>query len=173
MVRFLLQRAFLVLLVLVAPGRILLAEEGAETLFVEVREAIARGAARPWAAPVERLAFGTPVQVVRREPGWVVTVLSKGGEAYISESALTKKQVVLKAQVGQVNEPALSGEDVVLAGKGFSETIEGAFKTEELKPQYAMLDRLEAQVISADELAAFIKAGGLIPRSERVGGATP
>lgn len=172
-VRFLLLGAFFVLFVLVAPGRPLLAEDGAETLFVEVREAIARGAARPWAPPVERLAFGTPVRVLRREPGWVVTMLAKGVEAFISESALTKKQVVLKAQVGQVNEPTLSGEDVVLAGKGFSETIEGAFKTDELKPQYAMLDNLEAQVIPADELAAFLKAGGLVPKVERVGGTTP
>jgi hypothetical protein len=73
---------------------------------------------------------------------------------WVPGSNLSTKRVV-SSRVGSV-----SASEIALAGKGFSEEVENAYKAEG-NLNYADVDRTEAITVSDDELYQFVTGGRL------------
>jgi hypothetical protein len=80
-------------------------------------------------------------------------------QGWVSLSALQDKMIALKSGKENVAQGASTGE-VALAGKGFNESVEKEYKAEG-KLDYTWVDRMGQIVVSPEQLAAFIKQGGL------------
>jgi hypothetical protein len=111
---------------------------------------------------VETLAYGDRVEVLEESVDWIrVGLPGSGISGWIHNSALTKKKIALRAgsEVAEV-----SGSEIVIAGKGFTEQVEEEFKLENQEIDYAWIDRMEGEfVVSQDEIQDFLKEGDLSP----------
>jgi hypothetical protein len=88
-----------------------------------------------------------------------VSIPEKKLQGWVSLSALTEKRIVLKAGSEAVAQGAGSGE-VALAGKGFNESVEKEYRQEGAL-DYTWVDRMGQITVTPEQLAAFIKQGGL------------
>ena len=76
---------------------------------------------------------------------------------WISNGNLTSKKIT-KSSSSSVN---ASSNELALAGKGFSEEAEKAFKSSNGNLNYAEVDEIEKNTVSDSELSAFISEGHL------------
>lgn len=76
----------------------------------------------------------------------------------ISTGSVTKKRIVKSAN--GVN-TRTTKDELSLAGKGFTETSEDAFKSEKPELDFALVDEIEKIEVPLQELIEFIQEGGL------------
>ena len=131
---------------------------------VTVKETKVRATPSALGKIVGSLAYGDRVTVLDQPAGapksWrKISLSSKNLQGWVSLSALTEKEVVLKSGDQSVQQGASSGE-VALAGKGFNEEVEKQYKADG-KLDYTWVDRMEGYDPGPDRVAAFLKAGGL------------
>lgn len=148
-------RRFVLWLLLAAAG---LAWGQARQMSVTVKEAQARATPSPLGAIVGTLAYATRVTVVAEQGAWMRVALPSGGEGWLHSSALTAKRIVLQAG-GSVQQTASSSE-VALAGKGFNKELEDRYRTEK-NIDYSWVDQMERFPVSPQQMAAFVRDGGL------------
>jgi len=144
-----------------------LAWAAAGTLSVQVRSGHLRGKPSFLGRVTADVSYAERVQVLEERDPWVRVRGAGGGEGWIHVSALTSKRLVLSAGAEDV-EAAASGDELALAGKGFNEEVEAAFRKEHPEVDYAPVERMERWVVSAGEAAAFLRAGGVVPREGAV-----
>jgi len=96
-----------------------------------------------------------------------VTVISVNGKFAEIRSAVTPSITGWTAvsnlsarQVVSSNANATSGKEVALAGKGFNQEVENAYKTKG-KANYADVDRVETQSVKDADLKDFLEEGRL------------
>lgn len=112
---------------------------------------------------IGKLLYTDRVQVVEMPAGssWAkVRLAAKKLEGWVHVSALAKdEKPVVKA--GQENVAAgASGSEVALAGKGFNEEVEAAYRKEP-NLNYTAVDAMEAYMVAPAALEEFIVRGGL------------
>ncbi len=153
------QRRLAILGVLLLAGGGLLAQ-AATTLNVQVREG--RLYAKPsFLSPtLATLPYGSAVSSEGGEGPWLGVRTQAGQAGFMHLSALTEKTVVLSPGTGGVQTGA-SGEEMALAGKGFSKEVENSYRQSHQGLNYAWVDQMEGFAPDAPELAAFLAAGGL------------
>ena len=94
----------------------------AKEMSVQVRDGQLRNRGSFLGTVVGTVAYGDRVTVNQTQAGWCeVSIAGKTG--WIHESALTPKKVVLASGTADARAGA-SGEEVALAGKGFSKEVE-------------------------------------------------
>ena len=104
--------------------------------------------------------YGDRLEVVSEQSGWAKVNLPSGkGQGWVHISALSAKQVVLKAGEAGATSGASSGE-VALAGKGFNKEVEAQYR-DETQLDYTWIDRMEGYRVSPEQVLAFLQAGGL------------
>jgi hypothetical protein len=109
--------------------------------------------------------YGDRVEVIETRGDWVQVRDAAGRTGWLHASALTEKKIVLAA--GQADaETAASGQEIALAGKGFSEEVEGAYRGAHPDLDYTWVDRMAGWTISPTAAAAFVRDGGLVPAGE-------
>jgi uncharacterized protein YraI len=135
-----------------------LAGAQARQMSVTVKEAQARASASFLSPVVGTLAYGDRVDVLAEQGPWVRVALPSGGAGWLHSSALDRKRIVLQAG-GSVQQPASSG-DVALAGKGFNKEIEDRYR-KETDLDYSGVDRMEQFTVTPEQIAAFVRSGGL------------
>jgi len=86
-------------------------------------------------------------------------------QGWMHTSALTTKRVVLKAGQADVQTGA-TRDELALAGKGFNEQVEAAFKKENKNLDYTWINRMEGFKISPEQMQSFIARGSLVPPAE-------
>jgi hypothetical protein len=75
-------------------------------------------------------------------------------------TALTSKRIALKA--GQENVgSSVSGNEIALAGKGFSEEVEKEYRKTNKNIDYTWINRMETINISQDQMLNFVISGKL------------
>jgi len=96
-----------------------------------------------------------------------VTVISVNGKFAEVKSAVTPSLTGWTAtsnlsakQVVSSNANATSGKEVALAGKGFNQEVENAYKTKG-KANYADVDKIETQSVKETDLKKFLEDGRL------------
>lgn len=110
-------------------------------------------------APVVRsLPYATRVLLKSKQGDWI-KVLYDSTEGWMHKSALTEKKIVLKA--GNDVKKAASDDELVLAGKGFSEDVERSYRQQNPAVSFAEVDRMENYNIAAEKVSAFMREGGL------------
>jgi len=104
--------------------------------------------------------YGDRLEVLEKQNLWAKVTLPTGkGQGWVHLSALSTKQVALKAGDAAATGGASSGE-VALAGKGFNKEVEAQYR-DETQLDYTWIDRMEGYRVSPGEILAFRQAGGL------------
>jgi len=126
------------------------------TMYVAVKTVELKSAAGFFASAKGNLAYGAAVTVLQIDDKWaeVKSVSSPSVSGWVSIANLSAKRVVSNTSTGA------TAQEVALAGKGFNQEIENAYKSGG-KLNYADVDRTEAQKVSSRELRDFISEGRL------------
>lgn len=134
---------------------------GVAEMSVQVRNGQVRATPSFLGKRVGTLHYGDQVAVLNKTGDWrEVSAASVRG--WMHQSALTKNAIAFQA--GGQNAPlAASGDELALAGKGFNKQVENAYKAKNPKLDYAWVDRMETMTVSPEEMARFLKEGGLSP----------
>jgi uncharacterized protein YgiM (DUF1202 family) len=104
--------------------------------------------------------YGDRLEVLEKQNGWAKVSLPAGkGQGWVHLSALSTKQVALKAGDAAAAGGASSGE-VALAGKGFNKEVEAQYR-DETQLDFTWIDRMEGFRVSPEQILAFLQAGGL------------
>jgi len=129
------------------------------TMSIQVKQGAVRETPSFTGRVVGTLAYGDQVQALEKKPGWVR--ISAGSTAgWVSESALSKKRIVLTAGTETAHTGA-SSEELALAGKGFNSDVEAEFKSKTGNVDFAAVDRMEKRVVSQPEKTRFLREGGI------------
>lgn len=125
---------------------------------VQVRKADIRDTPSFLGKVVTSVAYGDKVTVQTHNGAWV-QVSTPAQSGWIHESALTKKNVVMKTGAG-AQTTASSGE-MALAGKGFNSDVEAQFKNNHKDIDFTWVDKMEKIKIPPSEIREFVKDGNL------------
>ena len=132
----------------------------AKEMSVQVRDGQLRNRASFLGAVVGTVAYGDRVTVNQEQAGWCEVATAAGLTGWIHESALTPKRVVLSSGLGDVRSGA-SGEEVALAGKGFSKEVESEYKKQNQALDYTWVDWMGKQTVPPEQLVQFLQQGDL------------
>ncbi len=132
----------------------------AKEMSVQVRDGQLRNRGSFLGAVTGTVAYGDRVTVGQTQGGWCEVSTAAGAKGWIHESALTPKRVVLGSGAGDARTGA-SGEEVALAGKGFSKEVEAEYKKQNKNLDYTWVDWMGQQTVANDQLVKFLKDGGL------------
>ncbi len=98
-----------------------------KSMSVQVKQSHIRKTASFLGPVLGVLAYGDKVSVVGDDnPDWI-KVKAGAGSGFVHSSALTTKEVILNPGAQDV-EKAASSDEIALAGKGFNDQVEGAFR---------------------------------------------
>lgn len=132
----------------------------AKDMSVQVRDGQLRNRASFLGTVTGTVAYGDRVTVSQTQAGWCEVATASGATGWIHESALTPKRVVLGSGTADARSGA-SGEEVALAGKGFSKEVEAEYKKQNKDIDYTWVDWMGKQTVPVDQLVRFLKEGGL------------
>lgn len=124
--------------------------------FVSVPNAELRAKASVFASKVAKTAYGEEVVVVKEGEGekWTMVRKSNGMSGWIPTTSLSKKKIVSKSALD------ISPDELALAGKGFSDEDETAYRKSG-SANYEAVDEMEKKSVSESELKNFLSAGNL------------
>ncbi|MCP4401182.1 MAG: SH3 domain-containing protein, partial [bacterium] len=136
----------------------------AETLLsVQVKEAQLRSVPSFLGKIVTTVAYAGQVEVVGEKGDWKnVAVPETSTKGWMHSSALTKKTIILKAGKKDIEKFA-SSDEIALAGKGFNQEVENAYKKGNSSVNYDAVDQMEKIVVSQPEMEQFLTAGDVSP----------
>jgi SH3-like domain-containing protein len=153
---------FALLAVLVLP----LSADAQTKLSVQVKEGQIRATPSFLGKMVAKVAYGDRVDMLEDRDAWKRVSLPGGKlQGWMHTSALTTKRVVLKAGQADVQTGA-TRDELALAGKGFNEQVEAAFKKENKNIDYTWINRMETFLVSPDQMRSFLARGNLVPPVE-------
>jgi hypothetical protein len=137
-----------------------------KTLSVQVKEGQLRATPSFLGKVVAPATYGDRVDVVEDRGAWKKVSLRGGKvQGWMHASSLTTKRIALKAGQGNVQTGA-TGDELALAGKGFNEQVETAFRNENKNLDYAWINRMETFIVSPNQMRTFIARGSLEPPAE-------
>ncbi len=132
-----------------------------ETMSVQVKSGDLRSTPSFLGKILKKIPYATPVEVAGDQGDWI-KVSGAGTTGWMHQSALTKKKIVMKAGAADVDQYATSDE-LSLAGKGFNEEVEDAFKAQNADVDFGWIDRMEGFTVSQSEMVQFLKTGNVKP----------
>ncbi len=135
--------------------------ESPKTMSVQVREGQLRITPSFLAEIIAKPVYGDRVEIIQDKGPWK-KVANRGVQGWMHISALTAKNIVLKAGAANVQTTA-TGSEIALAGKGFSEEVEKQYKNLNRNLDYAWVDRMEKFQVSPKQMQAFLKEGNVMP----------
>jgi uncharacterized protein YgiM (DUF1202 family) len=138
---------------------------GQKVMSVQVKESQLRETPSHLGKIVVRVSYGDRVTVSEEKGDWKKVSLNRKSQGWIHNSALTGKQIALKA--GQANVgSSVSQNEIALAGKGFSKEVEAQYRQSNKSLDYAWINRMEAIKMSPRQMEDFIAVGRLTPGTE-------
>ena len=122
-----------------------------------VKDAVLRDSPSFLGKPVETLGSGTAITLMSEEGAWA-RVKAGGKQGWLPTSALRAGAVSLGA--GSSRAAASAGtSEVALAGKGFSQQTEAAYRTSHSSLDYAMVDMMAGFVMPPADCEQFLRTG--------------
>jgi hypothetical protein len=102
------------------------------------------------------LSYGAEVRILQVNGKWreVQSALQPGQRGWTAAASLTAKRIVSGSST------SASAREIALAGKGFNQEVEDAYKTKS-KLNYSGVDKTEALAVSPQELKQFLDEGRL------------
>lgn len=132
----------------------------AGTMHVQVEKGQVRSQPSYLGKVVTVLPYGYAVQSLGTQGSWTQIQLANGQVGWMADSALTAKGIRIK-QTSSATGSGASADDLALAGKGFSASIENEFKRQNPTINFAAVNRMENDKASTGEMQAFVTRGGL------------
>ncbi len=130
---------------------------------VQIKEGALRSTPSFMGKIIAKVFYGDRVEEMASKNGWAkVMPAGKTQPGWIHDSALTHKKIVLTAGKGDVDQAA-TGDEIALAGKGFNDQVENAFKEKNPKMDFKMIDQMENMVVSDSRMRQFLQAGQVHP----------
>jgi hypothetical protein len=143
-----------------------MAADAQKTLSVQVREGQIRATPSFLGKMVAKAAYGDRVDLLEDRETWKRVSIPGGKlQGWMHTSALTTKRIVLKAGQADVQTGA-TRDELALAGKGFNEQVESAFKKENKNLDYTWINRMESLKISPEQMQSFLARGNLVPQTD-------
>jgi uncharacterized protein YgiM (DUF1202 family) len=106
-----------------------------------------------------QLAYADQVQLLNEKGDWL-EVKFQSSVGWMHRSSLSTKEIVLNSTNGDVNK-SVSDDELVLAGKGFSEEVEKGYRQHNPHLSFNLVDTMEKQTTSPTALRTFLIEGGL------------
>lgn len=131
----------------------------AATMSVQVRNCRVRATPSQLGATVTAVDYGAVVQAGTPQNGWYPVTTADGKTGWLHESALSRKQLAMRAGTTDAN-TGVSSDEVALAGKGFNKEVEAKVRREG-KLDYTWVDRMSAFNVGSDQIAKFRTQGHL------------
>jgi hypothetical protein len=117
-----------------------------------------KSSAAAFASSRGTLNYGDQVTVLQVNGSWVelVSAANPSLSGWASSSILTSKKITASTSTGA------TASEIALAGKGFNEEVENAYKAKEgAAVDYTAVDKVETITVPEDELKNFIVQGHL------------
>lgn len=111
---------------------------------------------------VGTLKYTTVVDMIEESGSWC-KVVTKDGKVTGWIAAKSLAQGRLKLESGKDVTGGASASETALAGKGFTEQVEKAYKEKNPKVDFAWVDKMLGFKVSQDEVLSFLKQGGIDP----------
>jgi hypothetical protein len=126
------------------------------TMYVQAKSVALKSSTGFFAKTQGTLAYGAQVIVLQVNGKWVQvrSASNNSVNGWTASSNLTTKRVV------SGNSGVASAREVALAGKGFNQEVEDAYKTKG-RLNYADVDKTEQQNVSTNDLYDFVMEGHL------------
>lgn len=138
---------------------------GQKVMSVQVKEGQLRATPSHLGKIVAKVSYGDRVTVTEEQGDWKKVSVNRKAQGWIHNSALTGKQIALRA--GQANVgSSVSQNEIALAGKGFSKEVEAQYRQSNKSLDYAWINRMEAIKVSPRQMEDFVAAGLLTPGAE-------
>jgi len=130
------------------------------TMYVAAKTVELKSSVGFFASAKGTLAYGAAVTVLQINGNWaeVRSTANSSLSGWTAVANLSAKRIVSGAATGAAT--GATASEVALAGKGFNQEIENAYKANG-RLNYADVDRTEAQHVSKKELQDFIIEGHL------------
>ena len=122
-----------------------------------VKDAVLRDSPSFLGKPVETLGSGTSITLMSEEGAWA-KIKAGGKQGWLPVSALRTSTVSLSAGSSRAAVGAASSE-VALAGKGFTQQTEAAYRTSQSGLDYATVDIMAGFTVPSDDCEKFLRAG--------------
>jgi uncharacterized protein YraI len=144
---------FFILLLAAVIGGVSAQSLRGKTVYIAVKSVAVKSSTGFFAGNRGTLQMGASVTVLQEKGKWV-EIRSSNLTGWVAASSVTTKRVT-----GSVVSTA-SQREVAMAGKGFNQEIEDAYK-QNGELDYAAIDAIEAQTVPVDELKRFLEEGRL------------
>jgi uncharacterized protein YgiM (DUF1202 family) len=138
---------------------------GQKVMSVQVKEGQLRATPSHLGKIVAKVSYGDRVTVSEERGDWKRVSLSGRKAGWIHVSALTSKQIALRAGQGNVGS-SVSRDEIALAGKGFSKEVEAQYRQSNRNLDYSWIDRMETIKVSPKQMDDFLVVGRLTPGAE-------
>jgi hypothetical protein len=145
----------LALVILAVPAAFAQVKAGG-TLYASAKTVKLKSSTGFFAGTKGTLAYGDQVTVIRVDGKWVeVKSVTNGSvSGWTAAANLTAKRIT------SANTNSASASEIALAGKGFNQEVENAYKSKGAL-NYADLDKIEAETVAEEELYRFLADGRL------------
>lgn len=132
----------------------------AETLRVQVQTGQVRSTPSFLGQVVATVSYGQAVESLETQGPWQHVRTIGGKVGWMHNTALTTKRITSQASGATVSSGA-SGDELALAGKGFSSDVEASFRSAHAEIDFTWVDRMATLNASPAQIREFVKAGGL------------
>lgn len=131
---------------------------------VQVDKAHLRQSPAPFSKILATLKFGTPVERLQENSGWMQVQPIGGKKAgWVHSASLQKRTFTL--QSGQAITGGASKDEIALASKGFNENVEKSYRSNN-NLDYTSVDKMEQLIVSESQQLKFLKEGNLSTEGE-------
>lgn len=128
-----------------------------KTAYVSLDPASLKESASSFSKDIGTVEYGAKVRVLEEKKSWSRIELydNSGVTGWIPSSALSSKKIKAKGSGATAD-----ADEIALAGKGFTATIEAVY-ADEYEIDYSAVEYAELQTPSQDAILEFIREGGL------------
>ena len=129
---------------------------------VSVESGDVRTAPNGLAKVVGALKYTTVVDVIEESGSWCRIATKDGAiTGWIAAKSLAKGRMKLEA--GKDVTGGASASETALAGKGFTEQVERAYRDKNPRVDFTWVDKMLGFKVGQDEILLFLKQGGIDP----------
>ncbi|MDR0589708.1 MAG: SH3 domain-containing protein [Spirochaetaceae bacterium] len=129
-----------------------------KTMYISTKTAQVKASTGFFAGTRGTLRYGDQVTVLQDRGAWVeIRSVSRSPlSGWIKSAGLTARRITAGGSAASA-----SASELALAGKGFNEEVEKSYR-EGNDLDYSLIDQMETQVVSEDDLYTFLMEGHLV-----------
>jgi len=140
---------------------LVVAVDAGDSLFIQVRESELRSAPGFLSQIVAELTLGDELTFAAERAGWYQVSLIETGEAgWVHGGSVRENKETTLQLAGEGTTRTVSSREIALAGRGFSQNMEGEYGAEN-DLDFSKVDELEARRVNPQEIVDFVLEGKL------------